>query len=301
MGQAERVADDMPRVRLREGYEIQVYRYGPPVSTDANILLLLNGGPGLPSEYLRFPHARMVEEGFTVIAYDQLGCGRSDRPKDAALWTLDRYVEELHQICVRLGLPRVHLLGHSWGTWLGTEFCLRHLPRVRSYVVADGACDIPHLVGELARLRAALGAEAVSMMMRREAEGSIDHPEYQAAITLLNYRHVCRLDRWPAPLQRSLDDWNLDPYVAMQGPNEFMYTGNMREWNRIADMHAIAVPALVLAGHYDELTPACAGKIHRALPESSLVIFRNSSHMPFYEEPEAYFQTLTQFLLGNVT
>ena len=37
-------------------------------------------------------------------------------------------------------------------------------------------------------------------------------------------------------------------------------------------------------------------KMHRALPDARLKVFPNSSHMPFYEEPEAYFAALTEFL-----
>src|SRR6185312_12604281 len=203
------------------GHRLRVYRYGPPISARSEVVLLVNGGPGLPSEYLRAPHARLAALGFTVIAYDQLGCGASDRPTDASLWTLGRYVEELAQLCVTLRLPPVQLLGHSWGTWLGTEFCLLFPRHVKSYVAADGAVDVPHLVSELHRLRAALGMETVAMMIRREAQGTTDH------------RHVCRCEKWPEPLQRSLADWNMGPYITMQGPNEFTYTGNMRQWNRI--------------------------------------------------------------------
>jgi len=287
------------RVRLEEGYGVTTYRYGPEPSSGSEVVLLLNGGPGLPSEYLREPHGRLASLGFTVIGYDQLGCGGSDRPTDSSLWTLARYVGELVQVCRALSLPPVHLLGHSWGTWLGTEFCLRHPGLAKSYVIADGACDLPHLVRELNRLRGALGSETVNMMVRREADGTIDHPEYQAAITLLNYRHVCRKDEWPAALLRSIADWNMGPYVTMQGPNEFTYTGNMRDWNRVPDMRAIRIPCLVIAGEYDELTPACARRMHDALPQSRIAILRNCSHMPFYEDPEAYFSLLEGFLGGN--
>ena len=80
------------------------------------------------------------------------------------------------------------------------------------------------------------------MMQRHEAEGSLDHPEYQAAVTILNYRHVCRLAQWPAPVKRSLDDWNMGPYGAIQGPNEFLYVGNLKGWNRVPDLHRINAP-----------------------------------------------------------
>ncbi|MBS0421426.1 MAG: proline iminopeptidase-family hydrolase [Proteobacteria bacterium] len=286
-------------IALKSGHSIVTYRYGPPVRHDAEVVLLLNGGPGLPNEYLGAPHARLVNRGFTVIGYDQLGCGRSDQPKKDSLWTLERYVDELAQVCAALRLPPVHLLGHSWGTWLGTEFCLTRPGLAKTYVIADGACDIPHLVSELDRLRAALGSETVNMMLRREAAGSIHHPEYEAAVTLLNYRHVCRNEVWPETLTRSLAAWNRDPYVTMQGPNEFTYTGNMRNWNRVPDMHAIRIPCLVIAGEHDELTPACARRMHDALPDSRLVVFENCSHMPFYEDPSAYFGVLEAFLLSH--
>jgi proline iminopeptidase len=37
-------------------------------------------------------------------------------------------------------------------------------------------------------------------------------------------------------------------------------------------------------------------KMQLALPNGRLKVFPNSSHMPFYEEPEAYFEVLTGFL-----
>lgn len=283
---------EIRRVRLVEGYDVVVYIHGDGPET----LLLANGGPGLPCRYLLEPHAGLADDRFRIVSWDQLGCGASDRPENFALWTLDRYVAEADQVRAAIAAERVHFLGHSWGSWLGTEYCLTHPDRVASYIIADGACDIPHLVSELNRLRGALGSETVAMMVAHEAAGTIDHPEYQAAITLLNHRHVCRLPLWPQSLTTSLADWNMDPYMTMQGPNEFTYTGNMKDWNRIPAMSAITVPCLVLAGKYDELTPACAHRMHAALPNSSIAIFDHSSHMPFYEEPDAYFARLSSFL-----
>ncbi|WP_087687645.1 proline iminopeptidase-family hydrolase [Pandoraea sp. PE-S2R-1] len=284
------------RVRLAEGYDVQAYVCGDVSAAGARILFGLNGGPGLPSEYLREGHAWLADEGFALVFYDQLGCGASDRPDDEQLWTLARYVEEVEQVRAALGIQRFHLLGHSWGTWLGTEYCLTYPERVASYIVADGACDIPHLRTELERLRAALGAETVAMMRHHEAAGTLTHPEYAAALTLLNYRHVCRLPVWPEALTRSLAQWNEGPYRTMQGPNEFTYTGNMREWNRVPDMHGITAPALVICGAFDELTPACSRAMYEAMPNAQLEVLEDASHMPFYETPEVYRHVVGTFL-----
>jgi proline iminopeptidase len=52
----------------------------------------------------------------------------------------------------------------------------------------------------------------------------------------------------------------------------------------------------VLCGLHDELTPACARLMHQALPDSRIKIFQNSAHLPFWEEPDAYFEVLQGFL-----
>ncbi len=278
-----------------DGHKVVAYSFGSGPET----VLCLNGGPGLPCDYLRDAHSCLIDRGYRVVAFDQLGTGASDRPTDPALWTITRYVAEVETVRQALGLGRVHLLGHSWGGWLSVEYALTHPEALKTVILEDTAADIPHLIGELERLRSALGPETVAMMQRHEAEGTLDHPVYQAAITILNHRHVCRLDHWPAPVKRSLDDWNMGPYGTIQGPNEFLYTGNLKDWNRLPDMHRIKVPVLITCGEHDELTPACALRMKLALPNARLHVFPNSSHMPFYEEPHAYYPVLLDFLEQN--
>ena len=276
-------------------HRVITYSYGD----EGESVFLLNGGPGLPCNYLREPMLRLLEHGFRVVTYDQLGCGASDKPKDPALWAISRYVDEVETVRQALGLGRVHLIGHSWGGWLGIEYALTHHDALISLVLSNTCADMPHLVQELNRLRESLGPETVAMMQRYEALGMLKHPAYQAAITILNYRHVLRLDDWPEPARYSFSNWNMEVYGAMQGPNEFLYTGNLKDWNRISDLPRITAPALVLCGHHDELPPVCSMRMHLALPNSEIAVFPNSSHMPFYEEPEAYFARLVDFLAAH--
>ena len=87
------------------------------------LLLVLHGGPGFLHDYLE-DLSRLEEEGRPVVFYDHIGCGRSDHPDDAALWTMATYVDELSAVRDALGLDRVHLFGHSWGGWLALEYAL---------------------------------------------------------------------------------------------------------------------------------------------------------------------------------
>lgn len=275
-----------------DGYKVVAYSFGRGNET----VFCLNGGPGLPCDYLREAHSCLIDKGYRVVAFDQLGTGASDRPTDPSLWTIGRYVEETETVRKALGLGKVHMLGHSWGGWLAIDYALTYPENLQTLILEDTVADMPHLILELERLRAALGPETVAMMQKHEAQGTHNHPEYLAAVTILNYRHVCRLPEWPAPVRRSLDDWNMGPYETMQGPNEFLYIGNLKDWNRIPDLPRVTTPVLITTGEHDELTPACALRMKLALPDAELNVFANASHMPFYENPHDYYPALVDFL-----
>ena len=286
--------DDRIEVRV-DGHKIVAYSFG----TGDDVLFCVNGGPGLPCDYLREAHSCFVDHGFRVIAFDQLGTGASDRPRDDKLWTIERYVQETEAVRRALKLGRIHLLGHSWGGWLGIEYALTYPDALKTLILSSTVADIPQLRSELDRLRAALGSETVAMMQAFEAQGRFDHPAYLGAISVLNYRHVCRLADWPAPVNRSVSDWNMGPYGAIQGPNEFLYIGNIRNWSRLDDLHKIKVPTLITVGRHDEQTPACAMQMKLELPQAVLHVFPNSSHLPFYEDPDLYYPAVLDFLNQN--
>ncbi len=50
-------------------------------------VVVVHGGPGLPHDYLE-PVSAVAGSGRRVVFYDQLGCGNSDRPDEAALWSV---------------------------------------------------------------------------------------------------------------------------------------------------------------------------------------------------------------------
>jgi pimeloyl-ACP methyl ester carboxylesterase len=73
----------------------------------------------------------------------------------------------------------------------------------------------------------------------------------------------------------------------------------LKDWSVVDRLHRITQPALVISGRHDEVPPAVAAQIRRALPNAEIKVFPNSSHTPFFEEPEAYFAVLGDFLDRN--
>lgn len=287
----DRIPDSVTDVDVG-GHRVRAYSYG----SGDEVLFLLNGGPGLPCDYLRDPHLPLTDHGYRVVVHDQLGTGQSDHPDDPALWTLPRYVEEVEAVLAALDLKRVHFLGHSWGGWCGIDFALKYPHRIASMILADTCADIPHLIREIERHRDALGPETVAMMQRFEAETRYDHPAYAAAVELLDFRHFRRMPERPLPGERSKAGFNYPIFLQIQGPNEYHYTGSIRSFQRLDAIRAFDWPTLIIQGQHDGLPPSCGMLMHDAIAGSQIRIFANSSHSPFYEEPEPYRETLLAFL-----
>jgi len=249
-------------------------------------VLCLHGGPGMPHDYLE-PLADLASSR-PVIFYDQLGCGRSDRPADDSLWTTGRFVEELAVVRAALGLERVHLFGNSWGGWLALQYTLDRRPALASLILSSSPPSVSRWITDCAELRAELD---------QPVRDVLDSPEYQWAITQFYRRHVCRQDPWPACVERTFAGMGADVYLTMWGPSEFgPVTGRLRGWDVTARLAEIQVPALVTGGRHDEARPAHLAVLADGLRDAELVIFENSSHMAFVEECEAYIRVVEDFL-----
>jgi proline-specific peptidase len=85
-------------------------------------------------------------------------------------------------------------------------------------------------------------------------------------------------------------------YETMNGPNEFIVIGNLRDWDRIARLAEIEVPTLITVGRFDEIPPVCADTIRHGIAGSRVVVFEHSGHTAHLEETERYLQVVGDFL-----
>jgi len=263
---------------------------------DALPVLLLHGGPGAAHDYM-LPLAERLSEHRPAIVYDQLGCGRADRPDDTSLWTVDRSVTEVDQVRAALGLDRCHLLGQSWGGWLAIDYMARGPAGVAGLVLASTSASIAQFVAGARRLIDALPEPHRTALQELGARGEYDHPDYRAAEQEFYRHHLCRMNPWPEALVRSSDQMEGNQvYLTMNGPTEFDVIGRLRTWDRTPDLGRIDVPTLVTCGRYDEITPACSETIAEGMPDARVVVFEESAHVAHLEEAEAYAGTVEEFL-----
>jgi proline-specific peptidase len=279
-----------------KGYETWYRIVGDGEEPGKLPLLCLHGGPGAPHDYLQ-PLEAIAGTGRRAIFYDQVGCGNSSRT-DESLWNVETFVEEVGVVREALGLDRTHLFGSSWGGMLAMEYALTKPAGLASLTISSSPASIPIWAEETGRLRSELPPEVQQVLDEHEAAGTADSPEYEAAMMEFYKRHVIRIDPMPDYVQRTFELLMESPevYNHMQGPNEFVITGTFKDWDIVDRLGEIDVPTLVTSGRHDECTPRQAGIVHRGIRGSEWVLFEDSSHMQFAEEPERYIQVLDDFL-----
>ncbi|MCH6268963.1 proline iminopeptidase-family hydrolase [Neobacillus citreus] len=256
-------------------------------------VIILHGGPG--SSCFSLQGLKQLAADRPVILYDQLGCGRSERPQDDSLWQLDRFVEELGQIRAALNLDEVHILGHSWGTTLAAAYCLTKPSGVKSVIFSSPCLSAPLWEQDQKRNLKKLPVEVQDTIKRCEEDGATDSEEFQAAIEVFSKEFVCRIPK-PEHLKAHPEYRNSEIYNIMWGPSEFTVLGNLKEFDCTSQLKEIICPALYTCGRYDEATPETTEHYSRSTPGSKFHVFENSAHMPYIEEPEEFLRVVGEFM-----
>lgn len=276
------------------GYKTYYVVYGD-LASGTTPLIGLHGGPGYPHYHIE-PLAELAKSGQPVVLYDQLGCGKSDRPDDPSLWTIELFVDELHALRQQLGLDAVCILGHSWGGSLAAEYALAHPEGVEKLILSSPLLDSKHWVAEANRLIRELPEWAAQLMLKHEAEGTTDSYEYQQAYAEFQARYVCRVKPYPRLLVQADQEMSAQVYNTIWGPSETYATGNLKNWSVVGRLPGITAPTLFISGKYDEATPAQVEAAQSKIPGAERVLFPNSSHSGLFEEPELYLKTVADFL-----
>jgi proline iminopeptidase len=259
-------------------------------------MLTLHGGPGFPHDYLEPMDDFLPQAGIEVYYYDQLGVGNSDNPDDLSLWTVERYTAEVEEVRQGLGLDGFILYGSSWGGMLGIEYALAHPEHLKALIISDMTASSPSYEAYAQKLLQELTPEDRATLKKYEDAGNYDAPEYQEVMMGKVYaQHLVRLDPWPEPVERAFKKFNTKIYNTMQGPNEFVITGNFKNWDRWNDLTKIKVPTLLIAGRLGTMNPADIRRMGQLIPNSRVVL-TEGSHLEMYDAQEEYFRAIAKFV-----
>jgi pimeloyl-ACP methyl ester carboxylesterase len=239
--------------------------YAPSRSRRANAptLVLIHGAGG---SHLHWPPQLRRLEGATVYALDLPGHGRSDGPGDD---NIPGYVTAVIRFLDAIQIDQAVLMGHSMGGAIAQMSGLTYPERAAGLV----------LVGTGARLRV---APAIVQGIREDPEAAFD-----------------LITRYAWASEAPEDLVQLGRETLVETPPEVIYGDYAAcdHFDIMDRLDEIRVPALVIAGSADRLTPHKYGVyLADRLPDAQLVTIEGGGHMMILEQPDRVAGAVAEFL-----
>jgi pimeloyl-ACP methyl ester carboxylesterase len=283
------------------------------------VLLHLHGGPGSADiSIARFFDTELVKH-FTVVHWDQRGAGKSfspDIPPESM--TREQFVADVRELSdmlrKRFGVPRIYLVGHSWGSEIGALAASRNPELFHAYVgvgqvVEDSEQERISYQFALDRARETGNQRAIREL--RE----VGPPPYGGVSQLLVQRKwlerfggVSRSEgaTMRALIERALSspDYSIADAARFFRGQSFSLAHMFEEGlktNLFQQAPRIEVPAYFLCGRHDYNTPCeLAERYYRALEAprgKHFIWFEDAAHMLPYEVPDQYADALIDRVL----
>jgi proline iminopeptidase len=275
---------------------------------DAPALLYVHGGPGMSCWDFMHEQGDRLARGLRVVGVDQRGLLRSG-PIGPAPLTTERLVADYEAVREALGLTRWALLGHSAGGAVALDYAVAHPDRAAA-VVFDCPCwDCD----STDRTRLPVVADLL------ERHGHLDEAARCRELASTS-RRLTAEDRTFVPMQ-ALGEHYQDLFFANDDARDAF--GAARDaagfgdesWARgashaplLADMYVdrlpllrkLTVPAMVVHGRDDlVVTSQMLDAFRLAVPDGTVHVFEGSAHFACHEEPEAYADVVSAFVLEH--
>jgi 3-oxoadipate enol-lactonase len=247
-------------------------------------LLLVHGFGGAKEDFADHVDALAVRH--RVVTFDHRGHGASDKPADAAAYSLDRMAADVLAVADGLGIDAFRLLGHSMGGMVSRRVVLAEPERIDALVLMDTSPGpIPRLDPELAELAAGIILEQGKDVLK---------PMLDEAGTLESPAHLRLLAERPEMLEYEARNWQaLSPVMWATMLLELVHQPDQLEL--LAGVHC---PTLVIVGDQDEPFVDASRAMAAVIPGAELVVVRDAGHSPQFENPGRWFEALDGFLLG---
>lgn len=250
---------------------------GPP-------LVLVHGGPGIDHRVFH-PAMSSLAPNHKLIYYDMRGHYMSSEPSDPTAYGLEQDARDLDALRQALGLERPHVLGFSYGGAVALKCAALFPESVRRLIV----CSTP--VGmTIEEVKQHSRAHPLSKAME---EAKTPEKRYALFEQFYFYRPL-------SPECRRYKDLVQQAYGTAK--NKRVLAGYerklQREWDDlITNPPLIEIPVLFVFGRHDPLISLERAQQWVArLKQAKMVIFEESSHHPFVDEPEGFTAQVLEFL-----
>lgn len=132
-------------MELSTGSIIAYTKFDTQTSKQPYPIIYLHGGPG---GFISDVHievlSNLVNDGYDVFLYDQIGSGASARLNDIDEYTVERHINDLHEIIKKLGKEKVILIGQSWGGILAAYYVSKYPKEVAKIIFSNPGPIYPY-------------------------------------------------------------------------------------------------------------------------------------------------------------
>ncbi|MDR1805561.1 MAG: alpha/beta fold hydrolase [Clostridium sp.] len=281
------------------------------------ILLFLHGGPGVPDRGGVMTRCSSWASKFTLVAWDQRGCGGSYWGTDFSALTREQLVSDAAELvewlCLKLKQEKLYLVCGSWGTELGTLLCYKHPEHIAAYF-GSGQTVNGIKNEELSyafALHEALAAGDDKDVKKLTKVGPPINGQYKGGLRgLITQRNIMK--KYGGFSAKSREGFYKTFAKSMLKSRvytaaELLGTaiGNVRSldalWAQVVDYdfpnqcREFSMPYYIFQGRNDNNTPAALVQGYYdviSAPKKDLVWFENSAHGPMADEPEKYYDEL---------
>lgn len=246
-------------------------------------LALLHGFPSSSADFR--PALPGLRERFRVIAHDHLGFGLSDKPIDYS-YSLIEQADAAIKLWQHLGLERVHVLAHDYGTSVATELLAR---RERGQLPLD-----------IASLTLCNGSVHIELAKLRVAQRILRHPTWGPVLAkVAGPRFFARRIRGTLARPDAISSEEIqlmwDGLAHNGGRTTLPLVGRYIDerhkfWHRwIGALTRLDLPCHILWGRADSVAVAAIAEALAAeTPGATLTWLEGLGHYPMLEGPEAW-------------
>ena len=276
------------------------------------VLLLIQQGPGLPmiNEARRFGHLLGLEQDFTVVYWDQRGCGRSLRGRpDREGISLQRMVADtvslLEFLRDRFGV-KTYVAGFSFGAALAAFAAAQRPDLVRTLVATGMDIDGAAAAGGAYQFALRTARQRGNRRATRQLE-SIGPPPHLTSKQFgtrvrwaTNFGGVTRNQTY-AGLARGLvsslvgsSDYSAADVVrTVRGitATQAALLPDLASMDLTRSLPRIDVPVVMIQGRHDQVAPGESAQQYASslqAPGKELIWFEASAHTPHLEEPARF-------------
>lgn len=238
-------------------YEI----HGPTEGT--NLVLLEGWGESLWRWFRQLPE---FSKHHRVIIFDNRGAGRSAKPDIP--YTIKLFAEDTYQLLKFLAIEKAHILGISMGGYIAQQFAFSYPKIVQGLILASTCFGGPksRAIQPSNEIMAAMFAMPTETISLEEATAIRRSTAWSEKFLKENNELVKQMDKWISE--------NPQPEYARGRQAEASLSFDSEEF-----VGKITAPTLILHGEKDQIVvPENAKMLLNAIPNSRLILFRDSPH-----------------------